>query len=58
MKNVPALRIDSLFAAQFSISVSKKSRAILLFAIKIIEMFELCRACQGCDSLNIKRIFR
>ena len=38
-----ALRNDSSFAVQFSISVSKTRRAILLFKIKIklIEMFEL-----------------
>ena len=40
MKNLPTLRDDSSFAVQFSISVSKK-RAVLLFVIKIIEMFEL-----------------
>ena len=40
MKNLPILRNDSLFAVQFSNSVSK-TRAILLFTINIIEMFEL-----------------
>ena len=40
MKNLPTLRDDSSFAVQFSISVSKE-RAVLLFVIKIIEMFEL-----------------
>ena len=40
MKNLPTLRNDSSFTVQFSISVSKK-RAVLLFMIKIIEMFEL-----------------
>ena len=40
MKNLPTLGNDSSFAVQFSISVSK-TRAILLFTIKIIEMFEL-----------------
>ena len=40
MKNLPTLRHDSLFAVQFSNSVSK-TRAILLFMIKTIEMFEL-----------------
>ena len=40
MKNLPTLRNDSSFAVQFSISVSK-TRTILLFTIKIIEMFEL-----------------
>ena len=40
MKNLPTLRNDSSFAVQFSFSVSK-TRVILLFTIKIIEMFEL-----------------
>ena len=40
MKNLPTLRNDSSFAVQFSNSVSR-TRAILLFTIKIIEMFEL-----------------
>ena len=42
MKNLPTLRNDSSFVAQFSILVSR-TRAILLFKIKIslIEMFEL-----------------
>ena len=40
MKNLPTLRNDSSFAVQFSNSVSK-TRAISLFTIKIIEMFEL-----------------
>ena len=41
MKNLPTLRNDSSFAAQFSISVSK-TREILPFKIKIklVEMFE------------------
>ena len=40
MKNPPTLHNDSSFAVQFSNSVSK-TRAILLFTIKIIEMFEV-----------------
>ena len=40
MKNLPTLCHDSLFAVQFSNSVSK-TWAILLFTINIIEMFEL-----------------
>ena len=40
MKKLPTLRNDSSFEVQFSILVSKK-RAVLLFMIKIIEMFEL-----------------
>ena len=40
MKNLRTLHNDSLFAVQFSNSVSK-TRAILLLTIKIIEMFEL-----------------
>ena len=40
MKNLPILPNDSSFPVQFSISVSK-TRAILLFTIKISEMFEL-----------------
>ena len=40
MKNLPTLRNDSSFAVQFSNSVSK-TRAIWLFTIEIIEMFEL-----------------
>ena len=40
MKNLPTLLNDSSFAVQFSNSVSK-TRAILLFMIKTIEMFEL-----------------
>ena len=40
MINLLTLRNDSSFAVQFSNSVSK-TRAILLFTIKIIEMFEL-----------------
>ena len=40
MKNLPTLRNDSSFAVQFSYLVLK-TRAILLFMIKIIEMFEL-----------------
>ena len=40
MINLLTLRNDSSFAVQFFDSVSK-TRAILLFTIKIIEMFEL-----------------
>ena len=40
MKNLLTLRNDYSLAVQFSNSVSK-TRAILLFTIKIIEMFEL-----------------
>ena len=40
MINLLTLRNDSSFTVQFSNSVSK-TRAILLFTIKIIEMFEL-----------------
>ena len=40
MKNLRTLHNDSLFAVQFRNSVSK-TRAILLFTMKIIEMFEL-----------------
>ena len=40
MINLPTLRNDSSFAVQFSDSVSK-TRAILLFKIKTIEMLEL-----------------
>ena len=46
MKNLPTLSNDSSFAVQFIISVSK-TRAILLFTIKIIEMFELHASIQG-----------
>ena len=46
MKNLPTLSNDSSFAVQFSISVSK-TRAILLFTIKIIEMFELHTSIPG-----------
>ena len=46
MKNLPTLPNDSSFAVQFSISVSK-TRAILLFTIKIIEMFELHASIPG-----------
>ena len=46
MKNLPPLRNNSSFAVQFSILVSK-TRAILLFTIKIIEMFELHTSKQG-----------
>ena len=57
MKNLPALRDDSSFAVQFSISVSK-TRAILLFKIKIklIEMFELLYAkeWQGCQAIYLR----
>ena len=40
MKNLPTLRNDSSFPIQLSNSVSK-TRAILLFTRKIIQMFEL-----------------
>ena len=40
MKNLSTLHNDSSFAVQFNISVSK-TRAILLFMMKIIKMFEL-----------------
>ena len=40
LKNLPTLRNDSSFAVQFSNSVSE-TRAILLFTVKIIKMFEL-----------------
>ena len=40
MKNLPTLRNDFSLAVQFSISVSKK-RTILVFTIKIVEMFDL-----------------
>ena len=46
MKNLPTLRNDSSFAVQFSISVSK-TRAILLFTIKIVEKFELYASIPG-----------
>ena len=46
MENLPTLRNDSSFAVQFSYSVLK-TRAILLFTIKIIEMFELHASMQG-----------
>ena len=49
MKNLPTLRNDSSFAVQFSYSVLK-TRAILLFTIKIIEMFELHASTQGMRS--------
>ena len=54
MKNLLTLPNDSSFAAEFSISVSK-TRANLLFTMKITKMFELPQAYQGCDPLNIKR---
>ena len=57
MKNLPTLRNDSeSFAVQFSISVSK-TRAILLFKIKIelIEMFELSERMLGMRSAEIGR---
>ena len=68
MKNLPTLRDDSSFAVQFSISVSKK-RTVLLFIIKIIEMFELHASMPTMRSAEyqakiplklyiIKRIFR
>ena len=52
MKNLPTLRNDSSFAVQFSISVTKTRRAILLFKIKIkpIEMFELNERMPGMRS--------
>ena len=53
MKNLPTLPNDSSFAVQFSISVSK-TRAILLFTIKIIEMFELHASIPGMLSDDIK----
>ena len=40
MKNLTTLRNDSSFAVQFNITVSKM-RAILLFTIKIVKMFEV-----------------
>ena len=40
MKNLPTLRNNSSFAVQSSSTVSK-TWAVLLFTIKIIEMFEL-----------------
>ena len=46
MKNLPTLRNDSSLALQFSISVSK-TRAILLFTIKIVEKFELYASIPG-----------
>ena len=49
MKNLPSLCNDSSFAVQFSDSVSK-TRAILLFTIKIIEMFVLHASMQGMRS--------
>ena len=51
MKNLPALRNDSSFKVQFSISVSR-TRVILLFKIKIklIEMFELHERMPGMQS--------
>ena len=49
MKNLPTLRNDSSFAVQFSISVSK-TRANLLFTIKIIEIFELHASIPGMRS--------
>ena len=49
MKNLPTLGNDSSFKVQFSYSVLK-TRAILLFMIKIIEMFELHASTQGMRS--------
>ena len=49
MKNLPTLCNDSSFAVQFGNSVSK-TRAILLFKIKIIEMFELNERMPGMRS--------
>ena len=46
MENVPTLRNDSSFIVQFSFSVSK-TRAILLFTIKIVEKFELYASIPG-----------
>ena len=49
MKNLPTLRNDSSFAAQFTVS---KTQAILLFKIKIklIEMFKLHERMSGMQS--------
>ena len=51
MRNLATLRNDSLFAVQFSISVSN-TRAILLFKIKIklIEMLEVNERMPGMRS--------
>ena len=49
MKNLPTLGNDSSFTVQFSYSVLKTG-AILLFTIKIIEMFELHASMQGMRS--------
>ena len=49
MKNQPTLCNDFSLAVQFSYSVLK-TRAILLFTIKIIEMFELHASKQGMRS--------
>ena len=46
IKNLPTLRNDSSFAVQFSISISK-TMAILLYTMKIIEMFELHASMPG-----------
>ena len=40
MKNLPTLRNDSSFAVQFSISVLKTRPVLLVFTVKVIEMFE------------------
>ena len=40
MENLPTLRNDSSFAVQFSISVSKTRPVLLVFTVKVIEMFE------------------
>ena len=51
MKNLPTLRNDSSFVVQFNNSIVSKTRAILLFTIKIVEIFER----HAFDPLNIKR---
>ena len=58
-KPTPTLCNDSSFAVQFSNSVSK-TRAVLLFMTKIIEMFELhyTQACHRCDPINMRKNFR
>ena len=38
MKNLPTLRNDSSFVVQFNNSIVSKTRAILLFTIKIVEI--------------------
>ena len=51
-KNLPILHNNSSFAVQFSILVSK-TRTVLLFTIKIIEMFELHARMPGMRSAEI-----